>query len=101
MRRQSTTCASLRRLSGGGVPIVGFEPSCVSMVRDTYPGLVGGGDARLVAGAIVTFEEFVAAESKARRFTLRASRGPERILVHGHCHQKAMNAVGPPSRRWR
>ena len=78
-----------------GVPIVGFEPSCVSMVRDTYPGLVGGGDARLVAGAIVTFEEFVAAESKAGRFTLRASRGPERILVHGHCHQKAMNAVGP------
>ena len=78
-----------------GIPIVGFEPSCVSMVRDTYPDLVGGEDARLVAGAIVTFEEFVAAESRAGRFTLRASRGPERILVHGHCHQKAMNAVGP------
>ena len=78
-----------------GIPIVGFEPSCVSMVRDTYPELVVGDDARLVADGIVTFEEFVAAESKAGRFTLRDARAPERILVHGHCHQKAMNAVGP------
>ena len=78
-----------------GIPIVGFEPSCVSMVRDTYPELVGGDNARLVADGIVTFEEFVAAESKAGRFTLRDARAPERILVHGHCHQKAMNAVGP------
>ena len=78
-----------------GIPIVGLEPSCVSMVRDVYPELVGGDDARLVAGAIVTFEEFIAAESKAGRFTLRTSRRPERILVHGHCHQKAMNAVDP------
>ena len=78
-----------------GIPIVGLEPSCVSMIRDTYPELVGGEDAKLVAGGIVTFEEFVAAEARAGRFTLRASRAPERILVHGHCHQKAMHAVGP------
>ena len=78
-----------------GVPVVGFEPSCVSMIRDTYPELVGGDDARRVADAVVTFEEFVAAEAKAGRFTLRSTRGPERILVHGHCHQKAMDAVAP------
>ena len=78
-----------------GIPIIGCEPSCVSMVRDTYPELVGGHDAQLVADGIVTFEEFVAAESRAGRFTIPASRGPDRILVHGHCHQKAMNAVGP------
>ena len=78
-----------------GIPIVGIEPSCVSMVRDVYPELVGGEDASRVAGGIVTFEEFVAAESRAGRFMLPASRGPDRILVHGHCHQKAMNAVGP------
>ena len=77
------------------IPIVGLEPSCVSMIRDTYPELVGGDDARLVADGIVTFEEFVAAQSRAGRFTLHASRGPQQILVHGHCHQKAMNAVGP------
>ena len=78
-----------------GIPIVGFEPSCVSMIRDTYPELLGGDDARLVADGIVTFEEFVAAQSRAGRFTLHASRGPQQVLVHGHCHQKAMNAVGP------
>ena len=78
-----------------GIPVVGFEPSCVSMIRDTYPELVGGDDARRVADAVVTFEEFVAAEAKAGRFTLRSTRGPDRILVHGHCHQKAMDAVAP------
>ena len=78
-----------------GTPIVGFEPSCVSMVRETYPELVGGDDAKRVAGAVVTFEEFVAAESRAGRFTLRNPRAPKRILVHGHCHQKAMKVVGP------
>ena len=85
----------LAPIVGRGIPIVGLEPSCVSMIRDTYPVLAGGDDAKLVAGGIVTFEEFVAAEAKAGRFTLRASRAPERILVHGHCHQKAMHAVGP------
>ena len=85
----------LAPIAGRGVPIVGLEPSCVSMIRDTYPELVSGEDAKLVASGIVTFEEFVAAEARAGRFTLRASRAPERILVHGHCHQKAMHAVGP------
>ena len=85
----------LAPIVGRGIPIVGLEPSCVSMIRDTYPELVGGEDAGLVAGGILTFEEFVASEAKAGRFTIRSSRAPERILVHGHCHQKAMHAVGP------
>ena len=78
-----------------GIPIVGLEPSCVSMIRESYRDLVVGDDARLVADAIVTFEEFVATESTAGRFELRAPCGPAQILVHGHCHQKAMNVVGP------
>ena len=65
------------------------------MIRESYRDLVVGDDARLVADAIVTFEEFVATESTAGRFELRASCGPAQILVHGHCHQKAMNVVGP------
>ena len=78
-----------------GTPIVGLEPSCVSTIRGSYRELVGGDDARLVAESILTFEEFVAAESRAGRFKFSAFNGPEEILLHGHCHQKAMSGTGP------
>lgn len=78
-----------------GTPIVGIEPSCVLTIRESYPDLVGSDDARLVAENILTFEEFVAAESRAGRFALSATDGPDEILLHGHCHQKAMIGTGP------
>lgn len=78
-----------------GTPIVGLEPSCVSAIRGSYRELVGGDDARLVAEAILTFEEFVAAESQAGRFKFSAFNGSEDILLHGHCHQKTMSGTGP------
>ena len=78
-----------------GTPIIGFEPSCVLTIRMDYPELVDSDDARLVADAVLTFEEFVAAEARAGRFRLATSGKPENILLHGHCHQKAMIGIGP------
>ena len=78
-----------------GTPIVGIEPSCVLTIRTSYPDLLDSDDARLVAESVLTFEEFVAAEARAGRFALSASSGPEEILLHGHCHQKAMIGTGP------
>ena len=43
--------------------------------------------ARTVAGACILFEEFAATLD----LPLRA--GPERILLHGHCHQKSMGML--------
>ncbi len=68
-----------------GVPIVGLEPSCLFSLRDEFPGLVG--DA-LAKGSFL-FEEFLARDPGKLRF--REMR--QEVLLHGHCHQKAFDAM--------
>jgi len=69
-----------------GVPIVGCEPSCVLTLVDEYPQLVSGDGAKLLA------ENTRLIESELRRadveLPLDASRS--KVLLHGHCHQKAL-----------
>ena len=75
-----------------GRPIVFCEPSCLSAVREDAPALLRGEARRkadAVARASVLFEEFVAA--RASRLALQSR--PGAILLHGHCHQKAMGLV--------
>ncbi len=76
-----------------GVPIVGLEPSCLLTFRDEIPVLVPGAAADAVAKVAVLFEEFLAAEHKAGQLNLGFSAAPQKILLHGHCHQKAFAAV--------
>lgn len=78
-----------------GTPIVGLEPSCVLTIRKDYPNLLASDDARLLADHVLTFEEFIAEEAQAGRFTLSPSKPPDEILLHGHCHQKVMIGTGP------
>jgi Fe-S oxidoreductase len=78
-----------------GTPIVGLEPSCILTIRKDYPALLGTDDAKAVANAALTFEEFVAQESDAGRFTLPPVKAPADILLHGHCHQKTLVGTGP------
>ncbi|MGE0444431.1 MAG: FAD-binding and (Fe-S)-binding domain-containing protein [Vicinamibacterales bacterium] len=87
---------ALHEHAAAGRPIVFCEPSCLSAVREDAPSLLRGAArerAQAVARAAVLFEEFMA--PIADRLPLRA--GPEEILFHGHCHQKAMGAA-PPAR---
>ncbi len=74
-----------------GVPIVGLEPSCLLCLRDEIPALLPGGKAEMVAAQAFLFEEFCVREELT--FDLRPI-GPK-ALVHGHCHQKAFNALAP------
>ncbi len=74
-----------------GVPIVGIEPSCILTLRDEYLNLASDlRRAKVLAAQAFTFEEFVARELEAGRFTpsWRDDAGP--ALLHGHCHHKAM-----------
>jgi FAD/FMN-containing dehydrogenase/Fe-S oxidoreductase len=76
-----------------GQRIVFLEPSCLSAVREDAPALVRGDvqrKAQTVADACVLFEDFVERESQAGRLGLRLRPGPRTVLLHGHCHQKAM-----------
>ncbi|HTB13006.1 MAG TPA: FAD-linked oxidase C-terminal domain-containing protein [Bryobacteraceae bacterium] len=70
-----------------GEKILFCEPSCLSAVREDAPSLLRDELARkagVVAGACMLFEEFAA------KLDLPLRAGPERILLHAHCHQKSM-----------
>ena len=75
-----------------GIPVVGLEPSCILTFRDEFLSLLPG-DPRAEALAAVseTFEEFVAKRrSESLLRAIRWKEVPREILLHGHCHQKAL-----------
>ena len=74
-----------------GIPIVGLEPSCLFTIKDEIPMLLKSDDADLVAKHVMTFEETLMANANAIRFKPRKAKA----LLHGHCHQKAFDAMGP------
>ncbi len=83
-----------------GEPILFLEPSCLSAVREDAPALLRGEaqrKARIVADACVLFEDFVEQEWTAGRVAIDLKAGPATVLLHGHCHQKAMGLL--PSTR--
>ncbi|QET05551.1 FAD-binding protein [Cupriavidus pauculus] len=79
-----------------GVAIVGLEPSCLLSMRDEFLQYGYGDAARSLADNAFLFEEFLVREHAAGRFapTLNAI-GKSRAMLHGHCHQKAFDAVRP------
>lgn len=77
-----------------GVPIVGLEPSCLFTLRDEFKAVLPGEDTDALAAQALLFEEFLARETEAGRLALRLkSVGATRALLHGHCHQKAFDAL--------
>ena len=74
-----------------GIPIVGLEPSCTLALRDEIPALLNSKEANAVAKATLTFEEFLA--KKAQPLSLKIPK--TKALLHGHCHQKAFDAIQP------
>lgn len=79
-----------------GVAVVGLEPSCLLTMRDEFLAFGLGEQARLLAANAMLFEEFLAREAKAGRARLSLKALPQKTaLLHGHCHQKAFDAVKP------
>jgi FAD/FMN-containing dehydrogenase/Fe-S oxidoreductase len=79
-----------------GIPIVGLEPSCILSVRDEYFSLLPG-DWRVkkVAEHCYTFEEFIAKLADEGNLNLQFEDEARKLLLHGHCHQKALVGTGP------
>lgn len=86
-----------------GVSIVGLEPSCLLTLRDEFLRYGYGEEARALARASLLFEEFLVRERDAGRMllALKPLETP-RVLLHGHCHQKAFDALRPVEQvlRW-
>ena len=77
-------------IANRGGKILFLEPSCLSSVKEDVPSLLRGEQqtrARTVAAACLLFEEFAAS------LDLPIQSGPQRVLLHGHCHQKSMGLL--------
>ncbi|MFT3828858.1 MAG: FAD-linked oxidase C-terminal domain-containing protein [Opitutaceae bacterium] len=76
-------------------PLLGLEPSALLGFRDEYPLLVGAElrpQAEALAPHCLLFEEWIAREARAGRIDADDfGAAPAEILVHGHCHQKALS----------
>ncbi len=73
-----------------GVPIVGIEPSCILSLRDDYLDLVGGDAAKRVAERVYMLEDFLVEQASEGHLKLEFKSTHRRLLLHGHCHQKAL-----------
>jgi Fe-S oxidoreductase len=95
-RAAARTVRALLPYAERGLPIVGLEPSSLLTLRDDYFQLLPG-DPRLatLAAWALTFEEYVAGLAGARDLTAYFSAQPRRVLLHGHCHQKALVGTDP------
>jgi Fe-S oxidoreductase len=81
-----------------GIDIVGLEPSCLLTLRDEALVMGLGEDAKLVSAHAFLLEEFLANEAKTGKLDVLAAKlkpVKQPILLHGHCHQKAFDAVSP------
>jgi FAD/FMN-containing dehydrogenase/Fe-S oxidoreductase len=79
-----------------GEPIIACEPSCILTIKDDYPALLKGElreKAKAVAARCFTFEEFL--EKRLSETNVDFRPGPKRILVQGHCHQRALVGMAP------
>jgi len=86
--------------TGKGQRIVFLEPSCLSAVREDAPALLRGDaqhHARIVGDACMLFEDYVEHACQSGSLKLELKPGPSEVLLHGHCHQKAMGLM-PPAR---
>src|SRR6266849_9812514 len=84
--------------AAAGRLILACEPSCILTIRDDYPALLRGESRRkaeAVAAVCQTMEQLLETRlvmPSEAELRLAAS-GPAKILVQGHCHQRALTGV--------
>jgi Fe-S oxidoreductase len=65
-------------------------------MRDEFLQYGWGEEAQALSDSALLFEEFLVREHKANRLTLPlAAIQTDTVLLHGHCHQKAFDALTP------
>lgn len=92
----------LRDVVSDDRPLVGIEPSALLTFRDEYPEMAGktlAVDARRLACNALLFEEFICREIERGNITSASfTDRPVKVLLHGHCQQKAIASTVPTIR---
>jgi FAD/FMN-containing dehydrogenase/Fe-S oxidoreductase len=80
-------------------PLIGIEPSAILAFRDEYPDLADPEHARRakqLSRHALTIEEFLQREMQRGRIDKGLfTESRQRILLHGHCQQKAVASTDP------
>jgi Fe-S oxidoreductase len=71
-----------------GIPIVGVEPSCLTMLADDYKNLRLGDDALDVSRATIQVEKLLVMAAKQGELEFKSL--GKSVILHGHCQQKAV-----------
>ncbi len=90
-RQGAATVRRLDELLGQGLDIVVLEPSCASALTDDLPDLVDDvalGE-RIIRG-VSMIDVFLDRELAAGRLGCEFESVARDIMIHGHCHQKAL-----------
>jgi FAD/FMN-containing dehydrogenase/Fe-S oxidoreductase len=88
-RELERTLGALRPWWAAGAAVVGLEPSCLFTFRDELEALLPEAVRAGTGGTVLHLAEFLARERRAGRLALDLRPRPGRVLVHGHCHEKA------------
>jgi len=82
-----------------GLSILTLEPSCASALTDDLPDLIDDEElGQRVAGQVMMIDQFLAREFDAGRLKGELVCDSAEVLVHGHCHQKALFGTGDMNR---
>ncbi len=77
---------ALRPQIAAGTPVIGLEPSCVSVFRDEMTNLLGQNlEVGRLRSQVFLLSEFLVQKADYRPPQLR-----RKALVHGHCHHKSV-----------
>jgi Fe-S oxidoreductase len=82
-----------------GMPVVGLEPSCLFTLCDELPSLLSVEERNGLQPEALMWEQFLDVQAQQGKLRLDLHPLPQpRVLVHGHCHQKAFDAMRPVER---
>jgi FAD/FMN-containing dehydrogenase/Fe-S oxidoreductase len=79
------------------IPLIGIEPSTILGFRDEYPNLIAPEDKSIalkLSKNVLLIDEFIAQEiDKGHIDSSHFISDEKEIMLHGHCHQKALSSI--------
>jgi Fe-S oxidoreductase len=92
-KKALTLQALLLPYAKAGLPIIGLEPSCILTIKDDFEALIGS-VALEIRNVSITFDEFIHQHLDKLNDVL-VNPNNQKIVVHGHCHQKSLVGMKP------
>ena len=81
---------ALRPALQSDLPIIGLEPSCLLTLRDEYGALFSKNEIEGLEKSVLLFHEFMSNHLEKQTRPLKMQSLPfQKVMYHGHCHEKA------------